>query len=191
MKNEVINKEIKESILLSVVLIVLGVILFIRNIDFVESMMNFFGIILIVAACVLFLLYFRLNKTEKSLSNDIYKILSLFLIGIVFIFKGELFTNLIPILIGSFFVIRNFGKIQGVINLHHQDYISPKYLYGLIGFNIILTLAIIFPVIDFHISDSKYIAIIIIVTELIMLYINFFLLKLQKKKGVEVNEDNS
>lgn len=181
MSYEVVKKEVKESLLLSIMLLVLSVILFWKNIDVLENLVSYIGIAIIAFGIFQGALFLKSRDVEKKISVDLFRFLSFTSIGIVLLSKNELFNDLLPVLIGCYFLIRNSNRIQIFINLKFSNYEIKTWYYVLIGINMLLSFYFIFNPINFHLTETKLMAIFMIVIEGIYLFTSLVLLHMIRK----------
>ena len=95
MKDIIKRKEI-ESILVSILLIALSVFLIMRPIEIINTLIKVIGMILLICGVFDFTTYFVTKKEDTLFDYGLFKGIMEITIGILFIFKYDLLTDLFP-----------------------------------------------------------------------------------------------
>ena len=112
---ENIKKSINKNLLISVIVFLVGLILFLKPDATIKSITIIIGILLIImgSGSIIELL----KSDEKKLSFSIAPSIILFIIAFVLFFSPELLISIIPILIGAALVMSSAFKLQNIYNI--------------------------------------------------------------------------
>lgn len=174
------RKEIK-GILVSVLFIVLGVFLFIKPLEIIETLLKVIGIILLVGGLFDFLNYFSLSSEERIIDYTLMKGIMEITTSILFIFKSDILSSVFPILLGLIIIFVNIFKLEVALNLKKFD--EKNSLIGVIisVLSIILGIVIIlnpFSTLELVVKVSS---VIIILSELCNIIYSFIVLRFIRK----------
>lgn len=174
------RKEIK-GILVSILFIVLGVFLFIKPLELIETLLKVIGIILLIGGLFDFMNYFRLSSEDRIIDYTLMKGIMEITTSILFIFKSDVLSSVFPILLGLIIIFINIFKLEVAINLKKFD--EKNSLIGVIisVLSIILGIVIIlnpFSTLELVVKVS---GIIIVVSELSNIIYSFIVLKFIRK----------
>lgn len=155
-----INKYLNESILLSILFGVIGIILIVCPETSLDTFAYIIGIILIVYGTYNFIDSFAINLVF-GLSQMIISILS-FIFGASIFFNVSIFESLIPIILGIFFIINGFFKARISFVLKKFD---SSWVLSLVTSIIMIICAIILIInpIDTAIMITSIIGVILVV----------------------------
>lgn len=134
------RKEIK-GIFSSLLLIVLACFLIARPLDIVNTLIKIMGIILLLFGIIDFMNYFRMSDEEKVINYGLFKSITELSIGILFIFKFDVLTDIFSIIIGLIIIFINVFKLQLSLNLKQLE--TENWFIGVL----ISTLSIILGII--------------------------------------------
>lgn len=139
MKNIIKRKEI-ESILVSILLIALSVFLIMRPIEIINTLIKVIGMILLICGVFDFTTYFVTKKEDTLFDYGLFKGIMEITIGILFIFKYDLLTDLFPCILGLIIVFINIFKLQTSPSFKE---FSSSYMAGVIISSLSIILGII------------------------------------------------
>ena len=139
MKDIIKRKEI-ESILVSLLLIALSIFLIMRPIEIINTLIKVMGMIILVCGVFDFTTYFVSKKEESLFDYGLFKGIMELTIGILFIFKYNLLTDLFPCILGLIIVFINIFKLQTSLSLKE---FSSNYMVGVIISSLSIILGII------------------------------------------------
>ena len=166
-----IKKEAKESFIYVAILLFFAVVLFINPNNFIKIAIKVFGYVSIFWGIIL---SFYLLRT-KSEENNIGKGLIFILFGIIAILKADLLENFFMILLGGYLIIQNANRINDSISLKNNNQKIWSYILEFSIVNIVLSFLLFFnPIIN--INYNIYMAIIIIICELLVIIENIMIL---------------
>lgn len=184
---ENIKKNCKESFIASFLLILFAIVLLINPDNFMSSAINVFGYIGVFFGVLNIVFYFRISKEKRLYSANFRNGLLLFLSGIIAFFKTDILTDMITIIIGGYLIFRNVHRANMAMTL--QNY--TEKVWGLVlvtsAINILLGLFIAINPFENWVSLKSLLAILIIVSEAIIVIQNLAVLfgVHLKKKQVE------
>ena len=168
---ESIKKSVKESFLFIILLTVFAVVLIINPDNFINIAINVFGYISILLGVVLSFYYLR----KKEETNYISKGLIFICFGIIALLKTNLLANVFTIILGGYLIIQNAKRLSISLSLKNLKQKNWSYILEFSSINIILSFLIFFDPL-FKISNNLYLAIIIIIEELLILIENIMIL---------------
>lgn len=181
------NKEIK-GIFTSLLLMVLGILLMLKPLEIVESLIKIMGIVILLCGVLDFLNYFRIKTEEKLFNYGLLKGLLEVSIGILFIFKFNVLTDIFTIIIGLIIIFMNVFKLQLSLNLKEVN--TPNWFIGTIISSLSIILGIVIILNPF--STVKVIIItsgaIIFTSELANIIYSFIILKSIKKESKNIKD---
>lgn len=187
MKEIIKKKEIK-GIFASILLIVLGIFLIMKPEEIVKTLIQIMGIILILIGAVDFMNYFRMSDEEKLFNYGLFKGIMELCIGILFIFKFDVLTEIFPIVIGLIVIFINIFKLQLSVNLHQIN--APNWFVGVVISSISIILGIVIVLNPFETVKLLVITsgIVIVVSELCNIIFSFMILSQIKQFDKVVKE---
>ena len=181
------NKEIK-GIFTSLLLMVLGILLMLKPLEIVESLIKIMGIVILLCGVLDFLNYFRIKTEEKLFNYGLLKGLLEVSIGILFIFKFNVLTDIFTIIIGLIIIFMNVFKLQLSLNLKEVN--TPNWFIGTIISSLSIILGIVIILNPF--STVKVIIItsgaMIFTSELANIIYSFIILKSIKKESKNIKD---
>ena len=148
---------VKSSFFTSVVLLILGILLFIKSDDTIVAISYLVGGIIIILGVLALVNYFKKNEREFSTSfNIIYGIITI-VFGIFILSNPKMVASVIPFVIGACILIKSSFKIAYSIELknHNIDFwkgaLITSVISALVGvimvFNPFKTSVIVFKII--------------------------------------------
>ena len=138
--NNIIKRKEIESILVSILLIALSVFLIMRPIEIINTLIKVIGMILLICGVFDFTTYFVTKKEDTLFDYGLFKGIMEITIGILFIFKYDLLTDLFPCILGLIIVFINIFKLQ--TSLSFKEF-SSSYMAGISSLSIILGIIIL------------------------------------------------
>ena len=112
---ENIKKRMNKNIIISIIVFLVGMILFLKPDATIKSITIIIGILLIIMGSGPILELFK-NK-ENRISFQIAPSIVLFVVAFILFFKPELLISIIPILIGVALVMSSAFKLQNIYNI--------------------------------------------------------------------------
>lgn len=173
---ENIKKSCKESFIAAFLLIVFAVVLLVNPENFMSSAINVFGYIGVLFGVLNIVFYFRISKEKRLYSANFRNGLLLLLSGIIAFFKTDILTDMITIIIGGYLIFRNVHRANMSLTL--QNYTTKIWIFVLVTsfINILLGLFIAINPFENWVSLKTLLAILIIVSEAIIIIQNLVVL---------------
>ena len=109
------KKSTNKNMIISIIVFLVGLILFLRPDATIKSIAIVIGILLIIMGSGPILDLFK--SEEKKLSFSIAPSIILFVIAFILFFKPELLMSIIPILIGISLIMSSAFKLQNIYNI--------------------------------------------------------------------------
>ena len=147
MKEIIKKKEIK-GIFASFLLIVLGIFLVIKPNEIVKTLIQVMGIILLLLGTIDFMNYFKMSDEEKLFNFGLFKGVLELCIGILFIFKHEVLTEIFPIVIGLLIIVINLFKLELSLSLKQIEKESGFIGIIISSISIILGIVVVLNPVD-------------------------------------------
>lgn len=163
---EYLKKYEKESILTSVVLILVSIFLIVKPETVLSTIVVVFGIIFLVEGALNIISYLLEDKEIRAFSNELIMGILLAILGIIILCNKSLFISIIPITIGLWIIIKSIMKFQLAINL--KSALTEKWGWILVSAIIMFILGIIIIVNPFAtiFTMTKFIGIMLLITEI-------------------------
>lgn len=163
---EYLKKYEKESILTSVVLILVSIFLIAKPETVLSTIVVVFGIIFLVEGALNIISYLLEDKEIRAFSNELIMGILLAILGIIILCNKFLFISIIPITIGLWIIIKSIMKFQLAINL--KSALTEKWGWILVSAIIMFILGIIIIVNPFAtiFTMTKFIGIMLLITEI-------------------------
>ena len=173
---ENIKKSCKESFIASFLLIVFAVVLLINPENFMSSAINVFGYIGVFFGVLNIVFYFRISKEKRLYSANFRNGLLLCLSGIIAFIKTDIVTDMITLIIGGYLIFRNVHRANMALTL--QNYTEKMWIFLLVTslINVLLGLFIAINPFENWISLKTLLALLIIISEGIIIVQNFVVL---------------
>ena len=118
---EYLKKHEKASILISILMIIVSILLFIRPTTFLTTVILIFGFGIVLEGLMRIIVYIFLPKEEKIYSYDILEGIFSILAGILILAWKERVIAVFPLLISFWIVIKSMLKIQFSFQLKNLD----------------------------------------------------------------------
>lgn len=180
MKEIIKKKEIK-GIFISLLLIALAVFIIMRPNEIVINLIKVIGIALLLIGTIDFMNYFRSPEDERLFNYGLLKGLMELSVGILFIFKGEILTEIFFIIIGLLIVFINVSKLQLSLSLKEIEY--SNWFLGVIISSLATILGITIILNPFDTTKTVVIAsgVILLVSEICnIIYSILILIKIKR-----------
>ena len=169
---EKIKKSVKESFVTIILLLAFAVVLFVNPENFVNIAINVFGYISIFWGVILVFYYLRKKDDETNFLSRGIILISFGIIGIV---KTNLLANVFTIIIGGYLIILNANRFNIAINLKKLQNKSWTYILEFSILNILLSFLL-------KMSSNIYLALIIIIEQILYLIENIMILISKEKQ---------
>ena len=177
---EELKKEAKESFVFVILLLVFAFVLFVNPDNFIRIAINVLGYIGIFTGVILSFAYLIRKNNE---ANNLIKGILLILNGFIAILKADILENIFTILLCSYLLYQNVNRIKYAIILKDKQKKSWSYILELSVINVVLSFLILFkPLINMNLNT--YLAVIIIIEEVIIIIENLIFLFIKKEKNI-------
>jgi len=173
-----IKKIMNKNIIISIIVFLVGLILFLKPDATIKSITIIIGILLIIIGSGPILELVR--SKEKKLSFSIAPSIILFVIAFILFFKPELLISIIPILIGVALVMSSAFRLQNIYNIKKVNGVFN--IWTLIITLIILVLGLLLIINPFGgvITATKLIGIFLMVYSILDIIDNIILKRIVK-----------
>ena len=162
-----IKKYEKNSLIGSILMLILALILIIRPIEFMEVVIWIFGTILIINGIIHIISYFRTDKEMRIMSLELLEGIMETLSGILILLSTKSLIAVFPILLGVWVVIKNIIGLQISINLKDIPQSGWLWLVILSILSIILGIIIIFNPFSTIITITSLVGVLFAITEIV------------------------
>lgn len=179
-----IRKRYMESFIVCLLLGILAIVLLLNPDSFMVSMIQVVGYIAIILGVLSIVSYFRLGKTEQMLSRSLQNGIVMCVFGCVCFMQTLMIKDMLTFLLGSYLVYQNASRVQMAINI--KDDLNKSYLWllGLSLINVFWGFLVIVNRTGKYVSIPMFLAISILVTQVLVVIQNILVLfVLKKEKG--------
>ena len=114
---EFLKKNERESILISVLLIIVSLFLIAKPGIAVSTVVTLFAIVFLVDGIINIIAYMMEDVEIKAYSNELIMGILLVILGLIILLNQPLFISILPIMIGLWIFIKSIMKLQLAINL--------------------------------------------------------------------------
>lgn len=179
------KKDMNKSIIVSVIVFLLGLVIFIKPDITIKSIAIIIGTLLIIMGSGPIINLIK--SEEKKITFAIAPSVILFVIAFILFFSPELLISIIPILMGIAFIMISAYKLQSIYNLKKSANVFN--IWTLVITLVILTLGLVLLVNPFKgaIAITKLIGIILIIYAVLDITDNVILKKITKIENNDAN----
>ena len=134
-----IRKLGRNSIILSIVLLVFGLFMFTRPISTINVLMIVFGVILVLDGLVHLVSYFSIKNDYRFFSGELVHAIIYIILGFVLMINYYNVSYLLPIILGIWIIVDSIFKLQISMNIrdiydsHWGVLLAMSILTGLFG----------------------------------------------------------
>ena len=114
---EFLKKYEKESILISILLIIVAIFLIAKPGIALSTVVTLFAIVFLVDGIISIIAYMMEDTEIRAFSNELIMGILLVILGLIILLNQPLFISILPIMIGIWIFIRSIIKFQLAINL--------------------------------------------------------------------------
>lgn len=176
MIKEFVKKYEKNSIIISILMIIMSLFLIFEPIKALKTLVIIFGIIITISGIVSLISYFRLEKDLKIISFGLVEGLLEMIAGILILCNTEVMTTFIPIMVGIWIIMKNLIRFQLSINLKQIPNSGWIWLLLASILAIILGVMIIINPFSFTLAITLVAGIILFITEFFNLIEGIYML---------------
>ena len=130
---EFLKKYEKESIIISILLLLVAIFLIAKPGIALSTAVILFAVVFIVDGIINVVAYIMEEQQIRAFSSELIIGILLVILGLIILFNQPLFISMLPIMIGTWIFIKSIMKFQLAINL--KSAIAEKW--GLLGILII------------------------------------------------------
>lgn len=172
-----IKKYAKNSLLISLLLIVFSLFLIFKPAQSIALVMTILGLIIVANGIVRTISYFTTKKEYRMYNIDLFQGIICIISGFVIIFKPTIIFTFLQFIVGIWMIIQSIIKIQIALNLRE---LSSKYWLSSLIISIItliLGLIIIFNPFATTITLTTICGIMLLISEISTIYEAFCILR--------------
>ena len=114
---EFLKKYEKESILISILLIIVAIFLIAKPGIALSTVVTLFAIVFLVDGIINIIAYMMEDAEIRAFSNELMMGILLVILGFIILLNQPLFISILPIMIGIWIFIKSIMKFQLAINL--------------------------------------------------------------------------
>ena len=172
------KKSTNKNMIISIIVFLVGLILFLRPDTTIKSITIVIGILLIIMGSGPILDLFK--SEEKKLSFSIAPSIILFVIAFILFFKPELLISIIPILIGISLIMSSAFKLQNIYNIKKVNNVFNIWTLIITLTILVLGLLLIINPFGGVITATKLIGVFLMVYSVLEIIDNIILKRLVK-----------
>jgi len=134
-----IRKLGRNSIILSIVLLVFGLFMFTKPVSTVNALMIVFGVILVLDGLVHLVSYFAIKDEYRFFSSELVQAIIYIILGFVLMINYYNISYLLPIVLGIWIIVDSIFRLQISLNIrdiydsHWGILLAMSILTGLFG----------------------------------------------------------
>lgn len=134
-----IRKLGRNSIIISMILLVFGLFMFTNPISTINILMIIFGVLLVVDGLIHLVSYFSIKNEYRFFSSELAQAIIYIILGFVLVCSYEKVSNLLPIILGIWIIVESIFKLQIALNIrdvydsHWGVLLVMSIISGLLG----------------------------------------------------------
>ena len=160
----------RNSIILSIVLLVFGLFMFTKPLSTVNVLMIVFGVILVIDGLVHLISYFAIKDEYRFFSSELVQAIIYIILGFVLMINYYNISYLLPIILGIWIIVDSIFRLQISLNIrdiydsHWGILLAMSILTGLFG------MVILFNPVESLAMLTRVCGAILMIVELISLF---------------------
>ena len=164
---EFLKRYEKESILISILLIIVAIFLIAKPGIALSTVVTLFAIVFLVDGIISIIAYMMEDTEIRAFSNELIIGILLVILGLIILLNQPLFISILPIMIGIWIFIRSIIKFQLAINL--KSAVAERWGLLLVSSILMAILGVLIIVNPFEVilALTKFIGIIMLVVEIV------------------------
>lgn len=164
---EFLKKYERESILISVLLIIVSLFLIAKPGMAVSTVVILFAIVFLVDGIINIIAYMMEDAEIRAYSNELIMGILLVILGLIILLNQPLFISILPIMIGLWIFIKSIMKLQLAINL--KSAVAERWGLLLVSSILMAILGVLIIVNPFEaiFTLTRFIGIMMLVAEVI------------------------
>ena len=177
---EFLKKYERESILISVLLIIVSLFLIAKPGMAVSTVVTLFAIVFLVDGIINIIAYMMEDAEIRAYSNELIMGILLVILGLIILLNQPLFISILPIMIGLWIFIKSIMKLQLAINL--KSAVAERWGLLLVSSILMAILGVLIIVNPFEaiFTLTRFIGIMMLVAEVINICESVYFLKQTK-----------
>lgn len=112
-----IRKLGRNSIIISMILLVFGLFMFTRPISTINILMMIFGCLLVIDGLVHLVSYFSIKNEFRFFSSELAQSIIYIILGFVLVCNYDKISSLLPIVLGIWIIVDSIFKLQIALNI--------------------------------------------------------------------------
>ena len=112
-----IRKLGRNSIIISMILLVFGLFMFTRPISTINILMMIFGCLLVIDGLVHLVSYFSIKNEFRFFSSELAQSIIYIILGFVLVCNYDKISRLLPIVLGIWIIVDSIFKLQIALNI--------------------------------------------------------------------------
>lgn len=171
-----LKKYEKESILVSLVLIVIAIFLIAKPGIALITAVTIFGVIFLIEGIISIISYMMEEPEIRAFSSELMMGILLTMLGLIILFNKTLFISMIPIITGIWIIIRSIMKFQLAINL--KSVVAERWGWMLASSILMCILGIFIITNPFEtiLTLTRFVGIMILIAEVIDIFESIYFL---------------
>ena len=164
---EFLKKYEKESILISILLIIVAIFLIEKPGIALSTVVTLFAIVFLVDGIINIIAYIMEDAEIRAFSNELIMGILLVILGLIILLNQPLFISMLPIMMGIWIFIRSIIKFQLAINL--KSAVAERWGLLLVSSILMAILGVLIIVNPFEaiFTLTRFVGIMMIVVEVI------------------------
>lgn len=161
-----LKKYEKESIVTSILLMIVAIFLIAKPGIALSTAVTIFGIIFLIEGVLNIISYILEEQEMRMFSNELVIGILLTILGLIILFNKTMFISIIPIMIGIWIIIKSIMKFQLAINL--KSALAERWGWILAGAILMCLFGIIIIANPFEaiFTMTRFLGIMVLVTEI-------------------------
>lgn len=112
-----IRKLGRNSIIMSIILLVFGLFMFIKPISTINALMMIFGILLVIDGLVHLVSYFSIKNEYRFFSSELAQAIIYIILGFLLVCNYNTISSFLPIILGIWIIVDSIFKLQIALNI--------------------------------------------------------------------------
>lgn len=181
-----IRKLGRNSIILSIILLVFGLLMYTNPISTVNVMMIIFGVILVLDGLVHLVSYFAIKDEYRFFSSELVQAIIYIILGFVLMINYYNVSYLLPIVLGIWIVVESLFKLQIALNIRDIYDSHWGLLLGMSIITALLGVVILFNPVQSLALLTRICGVVLMIVEVISIFEGFSIIsRVGKIKKVE------
>ena len=181
-----IRKLGRNSIILSIILLVFGLFMYTNPISTINVMMIVFGVILVLDGLVHLVSYFAIKDDYRFFSSELVQAIIYIILGFLLMLNYYNISYLLPIVLGIWIVVESLFKLQIALNIRDIYDSHWGLLLGMSIITVLLGAVILFNPVQSLALLTRICGVVLMIAEVISIFEGFSIIsRVGKIKKVE------